>query len=406
MPVGRHVRILLFTGKGGVGKTTLAAATAARLAAGGRKALVVSTDPAHSLADALGIPLGGQPSEVGQGLFAAHVDSRSLVDTCWQDLRGQLSAVLAGAGLDELDAEELTVLPGVDELLALTEVARLAAEGPWEVLVVDGGATAETLRLIALPEAVANYLDRLYPPAGRMRSAVAGVLGAAGRSLTMAAGAAGRLADHLAALRRVLTDPEITSVHLVLTPERIVVAETRRTLTALALRGIRVDRLVANRMVPRPGRWRGPAASWLRTRRAEQDAVLAELTAGIPLDVHVVEHRAAEPVGVAALLDLATELYAGTDPLGAVPAPAPQLLRVRDLPGSAYQLTIALPLAGSSDLELARVGDDLAVTVDGVRRLFALPVLLRRCTVTDAEAGADGLVVRFEPPAGAGGGPP
>jgi arsenite-transporting ATPase len=366
------LRILLFTGKGGVGKTTLAAASAARLAAGGRKALVVSTDPAHSLADAFGVPLDGEPSEVDSCLFAAHVDVRRLVDKSWRDLRAQLRTVLAGAGLDELDAEELTVLPGVDELLALTEVARLAETGPWEVVVVDCGPTAETLRLLALPEAVAGYLNRMNPPVS---------------------GAIGRLAAHLAALRRLLTDPEIAGVRMVLTPERMVVAETRRTLTALALRGIHVEALVANRLVPKGNRWRGPAARWLRTRRAEQDAVLAELRASTPLEVRVVEHRAAEPVGTRALLELAEELYAGTDPLARTRDPAP-LLRVRPV-GSAYELVVALPLTGESDLDLARVGDDLAVTVDGVRRLIALPVMLRRYTVVDAEADAGGLTLRF-----------
>jgi arsenite-transporting ATPase len=373
------LRILLFTGKGGVGKTTLAAATAARLAAGGRKALVVSTDPAHSLADAFGVPLGTDPSEVDSCLFGAHVDSRALADRTWAKLRDQLRGVLTGAGLDQLDAEELTVLPGVDELLALTEVARLAEAGPWEVLIVDCGPTADTLRLLALPEAVAGYLRRIY------RGAMAG--------------AVGRLAEHVGALRRMLADPATASVRLVLTPERMVVAETRRTLSALALRGIHVDRLVANRVVPAARRWHGPAAGWLRTRRAEQDAVLAEVAASTPLPLHVVEHRATEPVGVAALLKVAAELYATAEPLDRLGDPAP-LLSMRAV-GSAYELTIALPLADSSSVDLARVGDDLAVTVDGERRLIALPVLLRRYAVTDAVidtgAGGSGLVLRLEP---------
>ncbi|HEV2782946.1 MAG TPA: ArsA family ATPase [Actinophytocola sp.] len=369
------MRILLFTGKGGVGKTTLAAATAARLAAGGHKALVVSTDPAHSLADAFGVPLSADPSEVDSLLFAAHVDSRRLVDQSWRELRAQLRTVLTGAGLDELDAEELTVLPGVDELLALTEVARLAGTGPWEAVIVDCGPTAETLRLLALPDAIAGYLNRTHWK---------GV-----------AGAAGRLAAHLASLRRLLADPDVAAVRLVLTPERMVLAETRRTLTALALRGIHVDRLVANRLVPRARKWGGPAASWLRTRRAEQDAVLAELAASTPLPVQVVEHRAAEPVGRAALLELAAELYAGSEPLERRHDPAP-LLRVRTA-GSGYELTVAIPLSDAADLDLARVGDDLVITVDGVRRLVALPVLLRRFAVTDAEADAGGLVLRFQP---------
>jgi arsenite/tail-anchored protein-transporting ATPase len=368
------MRIVLFTGKGGVGKTTLAAATAVRLATAGRKALVVSTDPAHSLADAFGMPLSTEPSEVDSSLFAAHVDARALADRSWQQLRDQLRSALAGAGLDELDAEELTVLPGVDELLALTEVARLAGSGPWEIVVVDCGPTAETLRLLALPEAISGYLDRLYPRAG---------------------GPLRRLAEHLGSLRRLLTDPDITSVRLVLTPERLVVAETRRMLAALALRGVHVDGMIANRLVPRARLWRGPAASWLRTRRSEQDVVLSELDASTVLPVARVEHRAAEPVGTAALLDLAAELYAGTDPLADNRSPARRLVEVRRT-RAGYELVITLPLRDTADLDLARVGDDLVVTVDGVRRLIALPVALRRYRVTDAEADSGALVVRFE----------
>jgi arsenite/tail-anchored protein-transporting ATPase len=375
-------RILLFTGKGGVGKTTLAAATAARLAVGGRKVLVASADPAHSLGDVFGLPLTNEPSEVDTCLYAAHVDARGLVDKAWQDLRAQLRSWLAGAGLDELDAEELTVLPGVDELLALTEVARLARLGLWEVVVVDCGPTAETLRLLALPEAVASYVDRLFMPAMRAE-----------------ASSLARLAEHLGELRRLLTDPRLTSVRLVLTPERLVVAETRRTLAALALRGIRVDSLVANRLVPRARVWHGPAAGWLRTRRAEQDAVLAELAASTTLDVHLVEHRPAEPVGTVQLLELAAGLYGDADPLDAPyggSADQRSLLDLRPLEDDAFELTIALPLTDSAELDLHRVGDDLAVTVDGVRRVVALPVLLRRHVVADAFVDDRGLVLRFE----------
>lgn len=364
------MRVLLFTGKGGVGKTTLAAATAARLAVGGRKVLVASADPAHSLGDVFGTPVGADPSEVDTCLYAAHVDARGLADRSWQAIRRELRTMLPG--LSEMDAAELTVLPGVDELLALTEVARLAAEGPWEVVVVDCGPTAETLRLLALPEAVGGYLDRL----------------SLGRHVA-------KLSMHLDSLRELLVDPERTSVRLVLTPERLVVAETRRTLAALALRGIPVDSLIANRLVPPARRWRGPAASWLRVRRAEQDAVLSELDASMTLPMLRVEHRATEPVGVPALLALAEELYGPDDPLGTGGSYATPLLSVRSVDGG-YELTVALPLTDESAVDLARVGDDLAVTVDGVRRLVALPVLLRRHVVTDAVTGPTGLVLRFE----------
>ena len=394
------MRVLLFTGKGGVGKTTLAAATAARLAETGRKTLVVSTDPAHSLGDALGVPLTGDPSEPADGLFASQLDVRRLVDGNWQQLRAHLRTLLSGAGVDELAAEELTVLPGVEELLALSEVYRLAAVGPWEVVVVDCGPTAETLRLLALPDALAGYLERLFPTHRRVvRGLLAGVAGT--RQIDRwdaAADALSRLAERLEALRAALADRSRTSVCLVTTPERVVAAETRRTLTALAVQGIRVDGLVANRLIPVFGPKRGPSATWLHTRRAEQEAVLTELAeTGVPM--RTVPHLAAEPIGVPALLALAADLYDDHDPLSG-PGTADPLLSVSG-EGSGlaarYRLRIALPLTDDADIDLARVGDELALTVDGRRRLLTLPPVLRRCDVTGAEIDGAGVLVGFRP---------
>lgn len=406
------MRVLLFTGKGGVGKTTLAAATAARLARAGHKTLVVSTDPAHSLGDALDRPLGAEPSEVdsavgGGGapplvcnLFACQLDLRGLVDGAWRELREHLRTVLAGAGVDELAAEELTVLPGVDDLLALTEVQRLAAAGPWETVIVDCGPTAETLRLLALPDAVAGYLERLFPTHRRV---VRGLLAGLAGSTTIdrwdaVADALGRLAERLDSLRGLLTDSATTGVRLVCTPERVVAAETRRTLTALALQGIHVDGVIANRLLPKAGSGRSAAAEWLWARRREQDAVLAELADTVALPVRTVDYRAEEPIGVAELLAVADELYHDTDPLAG--AAASERISVqgsgRGLDAE-YSLRLTIPIDDETRLDLARVHDDLVITVDGQRRLVALPSVLRRCTVRGAAADSAGLTVRFRP---------
>ncbi|WP_028932970.1 ArsA family ATPase [Pseudonocardia spinosispora] len=422
------MRILLFTGKGGVGKTTLAAATAARLARSGRKALVISTDPAHSLGDALDVPLVGEPVEVTSGLFAAHLDSRALLEGAWGELRGHLRTVLSGAGVDEMVADELTWLPGVEELLALGEVRRLAQTGPWDVVIVDCGPTAETLRLLGLPEAIGGYLERLYPAHRRaMRGLLAGIAGGASpnrggaaqagprtavRNWDAAVDALGRLAEQVAALRDMLADHHTTSIRLVLTPERLVAAETRRTMTALSLHGLRVDGIVANRVVPpiAPST-RGPAARWVRARRAEQEEVLGELSAlwgtgpsamAGDRSVKAVPYTAAEPIGVDALVEVADALYGDDEPLAG--SDAPPLLSVRRTAGdgtdleSEFELALRLPgLDKGAPLELTRIDDDLAVTLAGVRRLVALPSVLSRCEVLGARIGVDELVVVFRP---------
>jgi arsenite/tail-anchored protein-transporting ATPase len=397
----------MFTGKGGVGKTTLAAATAALLARAGRKVLVVSTDPAHSLGDALAVELSGEPLELEPGLSAAHIDTRALLDGSWTSLRGHLRTLLAGAGVDELVADELTVLPGVEELLALGEVRRAAETGPWEVVVVDCGPTAETLRLLALPEAMSGYLERLFPAHRRaVRGLLAGLSGA-GREAQSAwdrtIDALDTLAEQLDGLRTMLADHRRTSIRLVLTPERVVVAETRRTLTALALHGLHVDGLVANRVVPRPpSSLRGPAARWLRVRHTEQQAVLAELGA-VPVPLRAAVHTAEEPTGVTALLEVAQSLYGSTDPVPPAGGPPEPLLQVQRTAGqgksldSQFELVMHLPGAGVGALDLSRVDDDLAVTAGGTRRMVALPSVLRRCTVSGARLSGDDLRVAFTP---------
>jgi arsenite-transporting ATPase len=397
--------VLLFTGKGGVGKTTLAAATGVRLAGLGHKTLVVSTDPAHSVGDAVGQRLGGTPVEIAPGLSAAQLDIRELVDGAWPALQQHLRTMLAGAGVDELDAAELTVLPGLEDLLALGAVHRLAKDGPWDTVVVDCGPTAETLRLLAFPESLAGYLERLFPTHRRIvRGMLAGLAGSqAVDRWDAAAQALSRLAAHLQELRGLLTDGATTSVRLVLTPERVVAAEARRTLTALALQGIRVDGVLANRLVPAPrSKAADPALAWLRTRHDEQQAVLAAVRRDTALPVWTVGHQAAEPVGVAALGSLGAELYGDTDPLVGADLPVTPLLEVSSHRAgkgldAEYSLRITLPLAEDTELALTRVADDLAVTVDGRRRLVALPPVLRRCEVTGADMDHGGVLVRFRP---------
>ncbi len=266
------MRILLFTGKGGVGKTTSAAGTAALAAARGLRTLVMSTDAAHSLADAFGATVGAEPIEVSADLFVQQIDSQRRFEQSWAEIQQYLLAVLDAAGVDPITAEELTVLPGAEEVLALLELRRQVVSGRWDVVVVDCAPTAETLRLLALPEALGWYMDRICPVERRGVRALKPVLSrAAGVPMPHDSvfDAVERLHRELEHVHELLTGKE-TSVRLVLTPESVVVAEARRSLTTLSLFGYQVDGVVANRVFPEEGAdsWR---AGWVRA----QDRVLA-----------------------------------------------------------------------------------------------------------------------------------
>jgi arsenite-transporting ATPase len=383
------VRVLLFTGKGGVGKTTTAAATAALASSRGLKTLVLSTDPAHSLADALGVPLHGEPTEVGPGLVAMQVDAQRAFERSWADVQDYLRSVLERAGVDALQAEELTVLPGAEEVLALLELRKQAASGRYDLIVVDCAPTGETLRLLALPEALSWYVEKVFPAHRRAMKVVRPLISrVAAVPEEGVFDAVARLHGDLSDVRALLTAAS-TSVRLVLTPEAVVIAEARRTLTSLALYGYRVDGLVANRVVP------ASDDPWMAGWAAAQASLLASIrTDAAPLPVLESPYAAREPVGLAALLAFAETLYGTADPTAVVCTE--ELLEVaRDSDG--FLLSLALPLARIEDLDLARSGDDLVVTVGGHRRLLSLPSALRRCTVAGARLVESRLVVRFEP---------
>jgi arsenite-transporting ATPase len=390
------MRIVLFTGKGGVGKTTTASATALRLADRGVKTLLLSTDIAHSLADALDVELTDEPVEVAPSLWAVQIDTQGRFEAAWRDVQSFLIDMLARGGVDPITADELTVLPGVDEVLALLAVRELALTGNWDALVVDCAPTAETLRLLALPEALTWYLERVFPVHRRIAKGMRPIATLLGRGEALPPDtlfeALLRLNDELASVRQLLGDPKVTSVRLVLTPESVVTAEARRTFTALALYGYSVDLVVANRVFPAgDDEWR---QGWAAAQQ-KQLVAIRESFAGLP--VRELPYRAAEPIGAGALREVADELY-GTLP-GADPAPASavtELMRVEHA-GDEFVLHMSLPLAVRADVDAVRAGDDLVISVGPNRRVLTLPSVLRRCAVAGGEFDGRELRVRFRP---------
>lgn len=362
---------MLFAGKGGVGRTTVAAATAARAAARGARVLVVSADPAHSLADAVGVPLGAAPVPVG-GFSAMEVDPRHEVERRWPELGPLLGQLLAG-----LDAEpaDLALPPGTGELAGLLAVRDQVATGGWDAVLVDCAPTGQLLPLLALPEALSGQLERLWPAHGR-------IVRAAARAGGLPA-VVERLQAALGSVRELLA---AASVRLVLTPEAVVVAEARRTLTALALHGYPVDSVIANKVLP------AEDSPWLTGWRAAQQAVLADLRLDVP--VRPAPYLPAEPVGPAALLALGAAAYGADDPLAPAPVLEPPAVRRS---GSEWELRVALPHVRRSDVRLARAGDELVLTVGDQRRRLALPSVLRRCVAVGASAGDGAVRVRFRP---------
>ena len=384
-------RVLLLTGKGGVGKTTTAAATALRCAALGHRTLVLSTDPAHSLADAFGVPLGPEPSTIAPKLAGQQLDAQARLEASWKELRTFLSALFQWVGVQAIEAEELSMLPGLDEVFALGDLREHLDSGLYDVIVVDCAPTAETLRLLTLPEVLSWWMDRLFPLTRQVTKLVGPALSFS-TSLPIPDAnvfdALQRFYDRIDGVRHVLADPVQTSVRLVVNPERMVIAEARRTYTYLSLFGYRVDAVVANRLLPADVT--DPSFdAW----KVTQQAHLSEIeTAFAPLPVLRAALARRELIGADALEAFGQELYGELDPSVAMHDGSPMQVSQRD---GAWVLVVELPFAEKDQVALSRKGDELLVTIAGHRQRDPVTRLLRRRRVVDAVVDRDRLEVVF-----------
>ncbi|WP_174401148.1 TRC40/GET3/ArsA family transport-energizing ATPase [Mycolicibacterium sphagni] len=407
-----QARISFFVGKGGVGKSTLASATAVRAALAGERVLAVSTDQAHSLGDVLGVavpPTGGREpvrilteegtDAVGGGhLDALALDTLALLEGRWRAIAPVLAARFPDSDLKDVAPEELSALPGIQEVLGLAEVAALADSGRWDYVVVDCASTADAMRMLTLPAAFAMYIERAWPRHRRLSAA----LDSAHSAVTVAVieGISGGV-EGLSAL---LTDSQRVSAHLVLTAERVVAAEAVRTLGSLVLMGVRVAELFVNQILVQDDSYEyrnlpeHPAFDWYSERIVEQQAVLDELTGAIG-DVQLVlaPHLAGEPIGAKAL----GQLLDSARRRDGSPPPGPLKPVVDRESGSGvdaiYRMRLELPQIDPGTLSLGRVGDDLIIGAAGMRRRVRLASVLRRCIVVDAALRGTELTVRFRP---------
>jgi arsenite-transporting ATPase len=384
-------RILLFTGKGGVGKTTVAAATALRCAAAGLRTLVLSTDPAHSLGDALDVGLDSDPLGVTDGLWAQQLDATERFEEAWGEIQGYLVQVMDWAGVEGIEAEELAIIPGLDEIFSLTDIKTHATSGSWDMLIVDCAPTAETIRLLSLPDVLRWYMERIFPAGRKVTGLVRPLLNAM-TSMPIASdrvfAATYRFYERLDGVRVLLTDPDASSVRLVVNPERLVIAEARRTATYLSLFGYRVDAVIANRLLPDE-----ISDPWFKAWKEAHAEHLAAIEEGFaPVPVLRAELASAELVGLDALRQFADELYGELDAAAVLFRGEP--LRVESV-GDDYVLSLALPFADRDDLELGRHGDELQVRVGPYRRSIVLPDSLRRREVAGAKLDGAHLEVIF-----------
>ena len=384
------MRVLLVTGKGGVGKTTVAGATAALAAQRGLRTLVLSTDPAHSLADAFATSIGDEPTALASRLVGQQLDARRRFEEVWREVRDYAVEVLGWAGADAVEAEELAVIPGLDEVFALADIKQHAASGEFDLIVVDCAPTAETIRLLSLPDVLAWYMDKAFTISRRMTRAARPVLSRLTR-LPVAGdevfAAIERFYARLDGVRELLTDGDVTSARLVVNPERLVVAEARRTYTYLSLFGYHVDAVIANRLLPA-----GVAdpffASWRASHAEHLSAVEASFA---PLPVLRAELAEREVVGLEALQEFGTTLYGALDPSARLGETEPMRVEAE---GDSLVLSVHLPFSEKHDVELARTDDELLVAVGPHRRAVMLPDSLRSREV--AHAGFDDGRLRVE----------
>ena len=385
-------RIILYTGKGGVGKTSIAAATALLAAQRGKRTMVLSTDIAHSLADAFDLPLGPEPTAIAPNLWGQEPDVYFNIGRYWSTIQKYMAELFSWRGLDEVLAEEMTVLPGMDELGNLLWIADHVESGEYDVIVVDAAPTGETLRLLSLPEASRWWIERIAPIGRRVsrigRPMLERIIGVPmPRDEVFAA--AERLLDRLDKVHRLLADPDRSSVRIALNLEKLSIVEAQRSFTYFHLFGYPADLVVCNRVLPSEMAGDGTFDGLRATQQRYLPEVVAQYA---PVPVRTVPQFDREMIGLERLVELGRALFGDDDPTGFFYRGRPY--RVRTDNGD-HILEVALPFTSRDAVQLTRDGDELLLQVDGLRRTIVLPRALVDAPTMGAKMDDGVLQIRF-----------
>jgi len=386
------MRVLLYTGKGGVGKTTLAAATAIRAARSGHRVFLLSTDPAHSLSDALDLEIGARPVRIEPGLVAREVAALDELDRGWGEIQRWLRELLRDEA-DELVAEELLVFPGMEELVSLRAIREVEATGDFDVCVVDCAPTGATLRLLRFPDALRIFMEHFFELERRGARILRPLArrAKAGRLIPREEffDAFERLYREIEDVRQILLDESRTSARLVVNPARIVVDEARRSFAYLSLYGVATDAVLINRLLPAAATT-GYFARWGERERS----ALQRIAESFSVPLLRAPLLAREPIGLDALDALALELFADRDPCARMATSRPIRLHKR---GLRTVLAIELPGASKEEVDVIASGAELFIRVRDARRRIALPDSLVGKPVEETRLDRGRLEVVFAP---------
>jgi arsenite-transporting ATPase len=388
-------RTIVYTGTGGVGKTSVAAATARRCAARGLRTIVLSTDPAHSLSDSLGIRLGGEPTEIGDCLWGQEVAAQEELERNWSAVQEWLGEILVERGVDRISAEELTVPPGLDELFSLLALRRHHESEAYEVIVVDCAPTGETLRLLSFPDVARWWLEKIFPAQNQLLAA-ARPFARAMLDISLPGDAVledvNRLVANLIAMNQILRDHERVSIRLVTNPDRMVIDESRRTFTYLNLYGFLTDAVIVNRVFP------PTVGAYFATWRERQQEQLADVQAAFaPVPVLQAPYFETEVQGAEMLDRLGAALFGEEDAAAVLHRRLAHELVVGEHTAT---LRLDLPFAEKGAISLKKVGLELIVRVDGHKRTIMLPPGLGDFRATGAAFADGALEVTFVEGAG------
>ncbi len=361
------MRIILFTGKGGVGKTTTAAATALQAAKQGYKTLVISTDPAHSLSDALDMELSPEPIEIRENLWGQEFDAYYSMKKHWSSMRQMMLTIFKWRGVENVVAEELSVLPGMEEAAAFLWIEKYYREKNYDLIIIDSAPTGETLTLLTLPQVTKSWLTKAFPGQRlAVKSVGKLVRRTTGVPLDKGYEELENLFDKLQSIQEVMLNPEVCSIRIVANPERMVIQEAKRAYTYLQLYGYNVDGVVVNRILPEEAG--GTLFAKYLTSQAKYLEEIEETFA--PLPIFKVYHQGHEVFGLKLLEKIGEAIYGEEDPALIFHAESP--IQIEEGKNN-YIIKLRLPFIKEDDFEVNKFGDEIVIDLNGQRKSVILP---------------------------------